>query len=322
MEITMDRVFAALDLGTNSTLLLTAVERDGRLEEVLTLTRTTRLGEGLGVSGRLLPEAATRTLEAVREFLGQLPPASSGVLVAAGTSALRDALNPELFLAPFAAAYGREPYIFSGREEAETTFLGAASDQPPGQFVVTLDIGGGSTEIGAGYSGDHQLATSLNLGCVRFGERFGLYELPDASALAQARAAAADLLAPVCRQIRELRPSEQPLQVVASGGTASTFAAMKLRQVEFRRELLHGLTGSESEVAAALLTLFAQSSRERALIPGISPGRAAVFPTGLLILDEALRQLGAPEFTVSTRGVRYGLLLRLQSGDLKPTWSW
>jgi exopolyphosphatase/pppGpp-phosphohydrolase len=47
-----------------------------------------------------------------------------------------------------------------------------------------------------------------------------------------------------------------------------------------------------------------------------------VLPTGLLILGEVLHALGVERCTVTTRGLRYGLLLRLGNGDLKPTWTW
>ena len=63
-------------------------------------------------------------------------------------------------------------------------------------------------------------------------------------------------------------------------------------------------------------------SRQRAELPCVTPGRAPVLPTGMLILGEALRLLGAAAFTVTTRGLRYGLALRLRDSELAPTWKW
>ena len=62
-------VVAAVDCGTNSTRLLVARQGDGgALETVERLMTITRLGAGLGASGRLDPAAIDRTVEVLSRF--------------------------------------------------------------------------------------------------------------------------------------------------------------------------------------------------------------------------------------------------------------
>lgn len=315
---------AAVDAGTNTVLLLTAVP-DGRggIREVAEASRTTRLGEGLDRTGELLPAAVARTVATVREFMDLARQgATHGIGVTASTSAARDAQNRDLFLDRWRAECGAAPLVFSGDDEARTSFTGIASDHPADRFLIGIDIGGGSTELCAGFGGRLLGSVSLNLGCVRFGERYQLYEIPEPAAPAQASAAAAALLRPAARDILALGPKDTPPAVVVCGGTATTFAAMTLGLKQWDRTAVHGFAADAAGTAAGMARLFAMPSVERAKLPGISKGRAAVLPTGLLILGEVLRALGVERFTVTTRGLRYGLLLRLQQGDLQPTWTW
>ncbi|OGV65913.1 MAG: hypothetical protein A3K19_07895 [Lentisphaerae bacterium RIFOXYB12_FULL_65_16] len=317
-------LLAAVDVGTNTVLLLTA-EPDGHggIRELNEASRTTRLGEGLDRTGELLPAAVDRTVTAVREFMALArQSATHGRGVTASTSAARDARNRDLFLSRWQAECGAPPLVFSGDEEARTSFTGIASDQPADRFLIGVDIGGGSTELCAGFGGRLLGSVSLNLGCVRFGERYLLYEIPEADAQAQASEAAAALLRPAARDILALGPRGAQPHVVVCGGTATTFAAMTLGLKPWDRKAVHGFAADAPATAAGMARLFNMPSAERAKLPGVSKGRAAVLPAGLLILGEVLRTLGVEGFTVTTRGLRYGLLLRLQQGDLQPTWTW
>jgi len=320
----MKHYFAALDLGTNSILLLlTRADSSGRLVEELEACRITRLGESVAETGLLRAEAMMRTLVAVRDFLAHIPRGeSSGVGVAVATSAARDAANGKEFLDACATLIGGKPLLFSGDEEAYTVFCGAASDQSADEFCVCLDIGGGSTEIAAGFPARCDLRTSLDIGCVRFAERFRLLEQAAPGQETLAREAAAKLLRPVCRQIRNHLPRGCPVRVIASGGTATTFAAVAHAVVPFERQRVHGLRLTEQTVSEWTERLLPLSSRDRACVPGLPEERAEVLPAGMLILSEVLRNLDCASVTVTTRGLRYGLALRLQNGELVPTWKW
>ena len=59
---------AAIDMGTNSTRVLVARQADGGLDTLYRQNTITRLGQGVGATGRLADEAVERTLATLRAY--------------------------------------------------------------------------------------------------------------------------------------------------------------------------------------------------------------------------------------------------------------
>ncbi|MCL6479257.1 MAG: Ppx/GppA family phosphatase, partial [Peptococcaceae bacterium] len=93
----MTRV-AVIDIGTNSTRLLVAEVGPGGVTPLFTGLKTTRLGQGIE-GGMLMPEAVSRTVEAVRDMQSRAAEMSAALVAAAATSAVRDAANRDWFTA-------------------------------------------------------------------------------------------------------------------------------------------------------------------------------------------------------------------------------
>ena len=315
--------WAALDIGSNTVMTLAVEGAAGHLREGEEWRATTRLGQGVDATGRLAPEAQERTLAAIAaqtQMCRQRYP--SGIGVAVATSAARDAANGPEFVARGAALIGGAPQLLSGEQEARFTFRGIVSDLPRGRAVVHLDVGGGSSEITAGSAGEGcWLAESVNLGCVRCGERFGLLEAATPEALAPARQAIRALLQPVCQRLAALGSVAQA-EVILSGGSATTYAALQQALPVYDAARVHAWPGRTVDLAETLPRLFAMTAADRAALPGVTAGRAPVLPTGLLILCEFLHLRGADRFRVSTRGLRFGLVDALAAGEVEPTWRW
>ncbi|MBN2449048.1 MAG: hypothetical protein JXR77_01585, partial [Lentisphaeria bacterium] len=276
-------------------------------------------------------------------------PSGDGIAVA--TSAVRDARNGAGFLARCGEILGARPVLLSGREEASLCFRGAVSDLAPGLRVCHIDVGGGSTEVSAGAVGEPPtLAASVNVGCVRMAERHGLLDRAAEADLRRAEEEIAALLEPALHRLlergqkmtraeaqspqRKAKTGEtepepprqttgrQALPVIASGGSATTFAAIRQALGEYSRERVHGYRTSLEEMTETLRALTGMTAAERARLPGMMPGREGVLPAGLLILCVFLRLVGSSRMRVSTRGLRYGLVQALAAGDRTATWSW
>ena len=89
------------------------------------------------------------------------------------TSAVRDAANGGEFAAAVRERYGLDARTLSGDEEARLTFRGAtaARTPAPGERLLVIDIGGGSTELVIGERGDVAFHVSTQVGVVRHSER-------------------------------------------------------------------------------------------------------------------------------------------------------
>lgn len=292
---------AAIDVGTNSVLLLVAARDEaGRLSAVAEAMEMTRLGEGVDRSGRLGERAMRDTVEAVRAFAARARALGARRLAVVSTSAARDASNGAAFLARLRAAAGVEAEILSGEEEAALSYRSVAMDFGDGPLWA-IDIGGGSTELIHGVGGELRLRRSYDIGAVRLTERCVAGDPPSAADLARVEAAVAEALAEL--------PSPAPgATLVGIAGTVTTLAAVHLGLEAYDAERVHGATLGLEEVRAVETRLAALRLEERLEIPSLPPKRADVIVAGAVILRVAMERLGFSEVVVSDRGVRWGLL--------------
>ena len=219
----------------------------------------------------------------IAESLG----ADRALLVA--TSAVRDAENGEAFLGEIEWSYGFATQLVSGDEEAELTRRGV---QPqPGTLVV--DIGGGSTELTL-----DDFHTSLDIGSVRFTERFIHTDPPTGQELDACATAVRRALGPV-----RLTPNA----AIGVAGTVTTLAALDLGLAEYDRDRVDGHRLTLAGARAQLGRLASLPLAERRVLPALEPERAPVIVAGAIILVETLAHLGLDEVEVSERDILEGI---------------
>ena len=276
-------IVAAVDQGTNTTRLLVADVEDGRLEELHRETRITRLGEGVDSRGRLLPVPIARVRNVLTDYRRTAESLGAARTLLVATSAVRDAENGQAFLGEIEWSYGFATRLLSGGEEADLTRAGIG-DVAPG--TLTVDIGGGSTEL---VLGDFQ--DSLPLGSVRFTERHG----EDVEALEAAA--------------RELLPELEPEAAVGVAGTITTIAALDLGLAEYERERVDGHELSRDGAQAQVERLAALPLEERRRVPALEPERAPVIVAGGAILVAILDAYRLDRISVSERDLLDGAAL-------------
>ncbi len=319
----MKHLWAAIDLGTNSCMSLVCEENtDGKPKELYEDCQIVRLGEGVEANGKLAESAIIRTLAAVEKHVAALPrDNTTGACTVVATSAVRDAYNRKDFLRRITKITNGQTYLLNGREEALTTFLGATSECQPKQLIVTIDVGGGSTEISAGFHNQCLLAESLNVGCVRCAEKFHLLDAADNEHVQALRRHVNTLAKPVISKIKTLA-ANKTIQLLASAGTATTFAAFDQQLHAYDRNRVHGYQANASRLSSNIERLTTMTAEQRAELPGITTGRAPVFPAGLIILSEVIQMLDTQKFSVTTRALRYGIILKMHDRKIKPTFTW
>ncbi|GAB3535451.1 Ppx/GppA phosphatase family protein [Arthrobacter tecti] len=281
---------AAVDCGTNSIRLLIAdVDDEGRLADVVRLMRVVRLGQGVDATGRLAPEALERTLTAVDEYAGLIAENAVDRVRFVATSATRDADNRDEFIDGVRTRLGVEPEVVSGSEEAELSFAGASSvlgseaDEP----VLVADLGGGSTEFVVGSHGRVTAARSMDMGCVRFTERFLPSDPPTDTEIAAAEAE-------VGRMIDEADAAVDLASVrgiIGVAGSITTVTAHALKLPEYLSDRIHGAELSVAEVHDAATSLLHLPRSERAALPYMHPGRVDVIGAGALIWRTIVRRV-------------------------------
>ncbi len=283
---------AAVDLGTNTTRLLVADVDDGRIDEVHRETRITRLGEGVDARGRLLPLPIARVRNALSDYRRTLERLGAQRTLAVATSAVRDAENGEAFLGEIEWSYGFATRLLSGDEEALLTRRGV--DPKPGTLVV--DIGGGSTELIV-----DDFHASLDMGAVRYTERFVHTDPPDPQEL--------DECARAVHAILEERVQVKAQSAIGVAGTVTTLAALDLDLERYDRKRVHAHRLTTAGARTQLERLAALPLHQRRELPAIEPDRAPVIVAGAVILVSILDHFDLEEIDVSERDILDGIAL-------------
>lgn len=296
--------YAAIDVGTNSVLLLVA-ERSptGRFDAVLERAEITRLGRGVDQTKRLHPEAIEDTLGVLEGFAKEARALGVQDIVVSATSAARDAENGREFLDGARARCSVTVEIISGDEEARLSFASAYADFGGKGPLVVLDIGGGSTEFIFGDGAGHvSFRRSFDVGSVRLTERHVHADPPTADELTRISVALKETFA-------ALPPAPAGARLVAVAGTATTLCTVARGIDPYDAALVHGAVLSRAEVVETVDRLAALPVLLRKTVPGLQPKRADVIVAGGLVLRAAMDALDAAEVTISDRGLRWGLLV-------------
>jgi exopolyphosphatase / guanosine-5'-triphosphate,3'-diphosphate pyrophosphatase len=192
--------------------------------------------------------------------------------------------------------------VLPGQEEARLAYVAATTGLASGSGRrAVFDTGGGSSQFtfGAGGTVDEQF--SVNVGAVRFTERYGLADAVPEGALHIAHGAIASDLARLQR-----RPG--PSAVVGMGGAVTNLAAVKHGLAEYDPDVVQGTVLDRREIDRQIELYRTRSADERRAIVGLQPNRADVILAGACIVRAVLSLLGAESLTVSDRGLRHGLL--------------
>jgi exopolyphosphatase/guanosine-5'-triphosphate,3'-diphosphate pyrophosphatase len=303
---------AAIDIGTNSVLLVIAARGAAGPVPLVERATITRMGEGVDKTRRLAPAAVERNLACLRAYAEELRAHGRPPLDVVGTSALRDAEGADAFLDEAERLLGVRPRVIAGDEEAALTFGGALSGLSLTGTLLVYDIGGGSTELIVGDASAKTAPTSrvsLDIGSVRLFERHVRSDPPSTAELVAIETDIASALA-TAEPLSRLAYREA-VTLVGVAGTVTTLKALELGLPAYDGAKVHGSGLTLASVEKLCEKLAALTLDERQKLPGLEPKRADVIVAGAWIVREILRRTGAERSIVSDRGVRFGLLEKL-----------
>jgi exopolyphosphatase / guanosine-5'-triphosphate,3'-diphosphate pyrophosphatase len=297
----------AVDIGTNSVRLLVAdVDEKERLRTAHRMGEISRLGEGLDRTGSIDEAAAARTLECLERFVHEAEYSGASRIRVAGTNAFRVAANGREIAARFSDRVGYPVEVLTGEEEARLVFLAVLSGlaPQPGRSIV-VDIGGGSTEVISGEGETGTQLISLELGCVRLTERLIQGDPPAEAELGAVRAHVLD----VFREKLAAFDLGSISRAIGVGGTVTAFGALDLGLVKYDPSRIENHYLTRARIDSISKHLCSIPLAQRRDLAGVSRGRADIIPAGAIILGEFAARFDLPGIYVSTRGLRYGLVL-------------
>jgi exopolyphosphatase/guanosine-5'-triphosphate,3'-diphosphate pyrophosphatase len=295
--------YAVIDVGTNSVKFHVGEQRpDGTWRTVVDRAEITRLGEGLEATGRLNPEPMARTADAIASMAGEARAKGAVEIAAVGTAGMRIAPNPAEFVDAVRERCAVEIEVIDGEEEARLAYLAAVSSLQLGDgSLVVFDTGGGSSQFTFGHGKRVDERFSVDVGAVRFTERYELGAVVSDEALHAA-------LDAIGADLARLDGRPAPDALAAIGGAVTNLAAVKHELSTYDPDVVQGTVLDREEIDRQIELYGTSTLEERRRIAGLQPGRADVILAGACIIRTVLEKLGCMSLTVSVRGLRHGLL--------------
>ena len=266
-----------------------------------------RLAELLDADGAIGEEGVEKLVEMVASSMRVAEDKGVEEVLPFATSAVREAANGEEVLKRVQRETGVELQVLSGGDEARLTFLAARRwyGWSAGRLLL-LDIGGGSLEIACGLDQQPDAAVSLPLGAGRLTAGWLPGDPPEAEDVRRLRR---HVRAQIARTVAEVVRLGSPDRFV---GTSKTFkqlaritgAAREADGPYLPRKLTRG------SLSAWVPRLAAMTAGQRAMLPGVSEGRARQLLAGALVADGAMDLFGVDELDICPWALREGLILR------------
>lgn len=284
--------YAAIDIGTNSVLLLVAERDPAGKWSAVEERAITRLGKGVDQLETPSPESMETTLEAVGRFANEAKSLGVKGLAISATSAARDASNGKVFLDGVLQRAGVPAEILSGDEEARLSFRVCVRRLRWCSRLRRHQHGQRSTEFIFGdATGAISYRHSFDVGSVRMTERFIKTDPPAEAELAAMEKFLRETFAPLPKAAAGFR-------FVGVAGTVTTICAVAKKIDPYDATLVHGAELTRAgEIEATVNRLAHLPLPLRRTLPGLQPKRADVIVAGGLILKIAVDCIAASSVT-------------------------
>jgi exopolyphosphatase/guanosine-5'-triphosphate,3'-diphosphate pyrophosphatase len=294
----------AIDLGSN-TLRVLAYDCT-KHKQIFSYEKVVKTADTLVHTGQINDAAVERIISAINEVQNELDFTLQAVK-AVTTEALRRASNASEVLQHIEKETGVHFDIISTEEEAKFTLLAVKNRLTKLHYAsdtfVLVDIGGGSTELIFRYQ-DEIITKSFPVGIVTIAQTYETLERIE-QALVQEMLD----IQMFCAEMYATKG--QPDSFVATAGTPTTVAAMKLgfQYATYNATKINGTKLQKEELDFYLKKLLSMPLEEREIAVGT--GRSDLIAAGILIYKQLYRMLEFDSCIVIDDGLREGVALEM-----------
>ena len=288
---------AVIDIGSNSVRMV-VFERTSRfafhlLHEAKSRVRISE--NAYENNGHLQDLPLERAYLALKEFSYIIKEYKVYKTLCIATSALRDAPNKQIFINKVRKDLGLNIKVIEGKKEA---FLGgiAAANLLYLDSALTIDIGGGSTELAVYKDRSVKETYSLDLGTVRLKELY--FDKNDISGAKEH----------ILNELKKLPSDFKHKKLVGIGGTLRAISNMLMQKQKVYFRKLHGYSYEVAEQKSYFKSILKADEKELIELD-VKKDRLDVLQAGLLILTTLIEHIEVKEIVSSGVGVREGLFL-------------
>lgn len=296
---------ASIDIGSNTVLLLIASLSDqGIIKPLLNVYKVPRMGKNLSNGTPILDEKINELIQILSEYQSLIQEYHCTQVFTYATNAFRIASNSQFVIEKVKNEIGIEIEVISGSDEARYGFLGAVSGIHETKELAVIDIGGGSTEviIGDKFS-NYRFKHSFPIGVVLLAEKYRISQESTDDIINEAD----DFLMGLFYPLKQIESKISTISAI--GGTPTSLYCIKNELNIFDEQRIEGKYLSYTDLLNLNEYLIKTSpSNLLSQFEQIVRGREDLLLAGSMILNTAVRLLGATQVRVTTRGLRYGIL--------------
>lgn len=236
-----------------------------------------------------------RTFDALRDFLVISESFNSRKILCVATSALRDAPNRLDFIHKVKKELKLNIKVISGEKEAYFGAIACANLLPMQTSALSIDIGGGSTELSYIDKNNVSDTISLNLGTVRLKELyFDNGDIDGATSY-------------IDMQLENLK-EKQVSTLIGIGGTFRAISNAIMQNSDYPLDKIHAYEYSHKTFQKFIKDVLVSNEKELIKL-GIKENRFDIIKPGALILQRLINRLDISKLITSGVGVREGVYL-------------
>ncbi len=293
----MAKRVAVIDIGSNSVRMV-IYEKTSRFAFHLLYEEKSkvRISENAYANnGELQEVPMQRTFDALHDFLLITDSFKTTKTLCVATSALRDAPNKKLFINRVKNELKLNIKVISGEKEAYFGAIACANLLPKQHNALSIDIGGGSTELAFIDEDNVSHTISLKLGTVRLKELY--FDTGDINGA----------IAYIDEQLATM-PQKKIETLIGIGGTFRSISNAVMLQSRYPLKKIHAFE-YKKKVFSKFIDKILISDEKKLIEHHIEENRFDVIKPGALILQRVLQKLSIRKIITSGVGVREGVYL-------------
>ena len=293
----MAKRVAVIDIGSNSVRMV-IYEKTSRFAFHLLYEEKSkvRISENAYANnGELQEVPMQRTFDALHDFLQITASFKTTKMLCVATSALRDAPNQKIFINRVKNELKLNIKVISGEKEAYFGAIACANLLPKQHNALSIDIGGGSTELAFIDEDNVSHTISLKLGTVRLKELY--FDTDDINGA----------IAYIDEQLATI-PQKRIDTLIGIGGTFRAISNAVMIQSNYPLKKLHAFE-YKKKVFSKFIDKILISDEKKLKEHHIEENRFDVIKPGALILQRVLKKLAIRKIITSGVGVREGVYL-------------
>ncbi|WP_018923743.1 Ppx/GppA family phosphatase [Salsuginibacillus kocurii] len=293
---------AVIDMGSNSIrLVIHQVDEKRGYRQIHNVKDVARLSNFIDQDRKLTEEGFRALEQTIVRFNEIIEDHQVTNIRGIATAAVRHASNQQQILSFIKEKSGMDFEVLSGHQEAYYGYV-AVINSTPLTDGITVDIGGGSTEVTLFKNRKLLHTYSFDFGALTLERLFFQGAEPNDKRLAELSSFVQNQFA----KLPWLKNAQVPIAGI--GGSARNMALIHQRQQGYPLSNLHQYPMEAESVNQTLKYLAALPYVKRLEVDGLSKDRADIIVPAVALLNELVQYTAAPQFVLSNKGLRDGLL--------------